>query len=98
MFGIGALRWKQVALGAGAVVFGPSLARPVLVMATRAGLGIAQGATTVWNQAVAESGRVKAEALAKKSEPSSSEILNELRALRQDVADIKSKTGLDKKN
>lgn len=93
MLGFKKLKFKSFAVGAATVIVGPTILRPFLVMAARAGLGVAEIATDAWHEAVAETARIKAEAEASRSEPSSAEILAELRALRLEVAAVKTKVG-----
>lgn len=96
MLGVGKVKWKSAGLGAGAVLFGPAIIRPVLVLAARAGMSVAAIAADAWQEAVVETQRIKAEAIARQAEPNSSDILTELRAMRRDLDDVKAKLAADR--
>jgi hypothetical protein len=89
------IRWNSFAMGAATSLVGGSLLHPVLVSIAKAGMGAVSMAQDAWSQASAEVGRVRAEAAqAKHSSAGAEALLNELRAVRSDIADVKAKVGI----
>src|ERR1700759_1793353 len=83
--------WKFFSAGAATAYVGGGLIRPVLVSTVKAGLSAKEAAAGVWNQAKAETASVLAEASHRHAtEASGGDTMNELRKLREDVAELKA--------
>jgi hypothetical protein len=88
---------KDFMLGTGATLLVTAIGRPLLVSTVRGSLGLASFASDTWNEAVAETQKIKQEAIAMKakdqaSSTSISDIAAEIQKLRADVAAIKGQT------
>lgn len=89
------IRWNSFAIGAAASLVGGSVLHPVLVSIAKAGMGAVSMAQDAWAQASTEVGRIRAEAAqGKQSSPGIDALLNEIRAVRSDIAAVKSKVGI----
>jgi hypothetical protein len=84
--------WKSFAVGAGAVMFGGTVARPVLVHAVKTGMDVTDYATETWQQARAEADRIRAEAvqLRTAAAPVLNDLVTELQKLRGEVASLRA--------
>jgi hypothetical protein len=83
--------WKFFAAGAATAYIGGGLIRPVLVSTVKAGLNAKDAAAGVWNQAKTETASVFADAAhLRVAESSGGDSINELRKLREDVAELKA--------
>ncbi len=86
--------WKSCAIGAAVTVVGGSIARPILVQVVKAGMDLSSIAADAWNQAAAETAKIRAEASQQRAGQNKMEaLLSEIRQLREDVAAVKSGFG-----
>jgi glucosamine 6-phosphate synthetase-like amidotransferase/phosphosugar isomerase protein len=84
--------WKSFAVGLGAALFGGTIARPVLVKVVKAGMEAGEAATHTFHQARVELDNIRHEAMQQRSfdnNAGNSELLAELRKLREEIASIK---------
>jgi hypothetical protein len=89
------IKWNSFAVGAATSLVGGSILHPVLVSAARVGMGAASAVQDAWAQASVEMARVKAEAVQPKDGGANmAEVLAELRAMRSDLAAVKTKVGI----
>ncbi len=87
--------WKSFAAGAGAALFGGTIARPVLVQAVKTGMEVQEYAAHTYLQARYEFEKVRAEAaalraVASQSHVATNEILSEIQKLRDEVASLRT--------
>ena len=87
--------WKSFAIGAGAALFGGTIARPALVQVVKAGMDASDYAAQTVNQAKTEFSRVRDEAAQLRASgpaPSSghAEMMSELQKLRDEIASLRS--------
>ena len=86
--------WKSFAAGAGAAVFGGTIARPALVTAVKAGMDIQDRAAETFRQAQAGAARIRDEAASLRASGGTSsghaELLSELKSLREEISALKS--------
>jgi hypothetical protein len=83
--------WKFFAAGAATAVVGSNLVRPALVTVVKAGMGAQKMASDVWEQAKEETTSIISEAGKIRSDSTSaSDVMAELRRLREDVASLKT--------
>jgi hypothetical protein len=86
--------WKFFAAGAGAAVLGAPFVRPAAVGLAKVGLMAKDMATETWNAAKTQTSEVLAEAQSMRQAPAggsaSSDVAEELRKLREEVASMKS--------
>ncbi len=88
------IKWNSFAVGAAASLVGGSVLHSALVMVAKAGMGAASTAQDVWTQASSEMARARAEAAQPANSGKTEELMAELRALRSDIAAVKTKVGL----
>lgn len=88
------VKWNSFAVGAATSLVGGSILHPVLVSVARLGMGAVSAVQDAWAQASVEMTRVKAEAAQPNDGANVSELLAELRAMRSDIAAVKSKVGI----
>ncbi|HWE48929.1 MAG TPA: hypothetical protein VG273_04040 [Bryobacteraceae bacterium] len=89
------IKWNSFLVGATTTLFGGSILHPILVTVAKAGMGAASVAQDAWNEASAELHRVRTEAVESRNENANMEtVLNEIRALRSDIAGVKAKVGI----
>ena len=88
--------WKSFAIGAGAAVFGGTLARPVLVGAVKTGLEVRDRANETLETAKMAAKQITAEAMAMRSAEQAqpmSALLDEVRKLREEISSLKAGFG-----
>lgn len=89
------IKWNSFLVGATTTLFGGSILHSLLVTAAKAGIGAASVAQDAWNEASTELHRVHSEAVESKNQNANLEtVLNEIRALRSDIAGVKAKVGV----
>ena len=89
------MSWKSFAMGAATSVVGGAVVHPLLVSVAKVGMGVASATQDVIRQASTEMARVRDEAAQSRASSFSSQaLLEELRALRSDLAAVKAKAGL----
>ncbi len=85
--------WKSFAVGAGAALFGGTIARPALVHAVKVGMDVSDYAAGTLEQAKVQVSKVRQEAagLRGAAAPSGySELVSEIQKLREELASAKS--------
>jgi hypothetical protein len=86
--------WKSFAIGAGAALFGGTIARPALVQAVKAGMDVTDYAAGTLEQAKVQVAKVRQEAagLRGAASPSASgysDLISEIQKLREEIASVK---------
>ena len=85
--------WKSFAVGAGAALFGGTLARPALVGAVKAGMDVQDKASQTFQQAREGFSRIREEAASQRTggpQAGNAELLAELQKLREEIAALRN--------
>jgi len=84
--------WKSFAVGAGAAIFGGTIARPALVSVVKTGMGIQEQAVKTMASAREEFQRIREEAMAERvgTSPDTAALLAELQKVRAEIASLKT--------
>jgi hypothetical protein len=88
--------WKSFAIGAGAALFGGTVARPALVHAVKVGMDVTDYAAGTLEQAKTEVAKVRQEAAGLRGTSTSSgysDLISEIQKLREEIASVKGNFG-----
>jgi hypothetical protein len=89
--------WKSFAVGAGAALFGGTIARPALVHAVKVGMDVTDYAAGTLEQAKTQVAKVRQEAagLRGTATPAAgySDLVSEMQKLREEIASVKGSFG-----
>lgn len=84
--------WKSFAVGAGAAIFGGTIARPAIVEVVKAGMGVQDQAVKTFDAARQEFQKIREEAAQQRAgvPADSSALLAELQKMRAEIAALRT--------
>jgi hypothetical protein len=83
--------WKSFGIGAGAALFGGTIARPLLVGAVRTGMDLTDTASATLQKAKIEAEKIRSEAAgARAASQNVGDLVTELQKLREEIASLRT--------